>query len=235
MIKIIPFETLGHQDHGWLDARHHFSFARYFNRNRMGYPPLIVWNDDTIQGGTGFPMHSHDNMEIITYIREGSITHSDSMGNEGRIVKGQIQVMSAGTGIVHSEFNRESKATILFQIWIQASQRNVEPRWETREFPDPENGEWIVCASGKKQDKVRDAVLIHQNASLVVGKADKGTHLKYDVPDGRHAYLVAPDGKFESEAGPFKARDGVYVPGSTQLDIEATEPGSIVLVDIPLL
>lgn len=235
MIKIIPFETLGRQDHGWLDARHHFSFASYFNMSRMGFPPLRVWNDDTIQGGTGFPMHPHDNMEIITYIREGAITHEDSMGNKGRIVKGQIQVMSAGTGIVHSEYNREPEATTLFQIWIQASTHNVEPRWETREMPEPEIGKWIVCASGRKQDQNTNAVMIHQDASLVVGKAEKGTILEYNIPEGRHAYFVAPEGTFESEAGSFKARDGVYVSGPEDLKLEATSPGSIVLVDIPVI
>lgn len=235
MIQIFPFETLGHQDHGWLDARHHFSFANYLNRARMGYPPLRVWNDDTIQAGTGFPMHPHDNMEIITYIREGAITHKDSMGNEGRIAKGQVQVMSAGTGIVHSEFNREDGPTTLFQIWIQTNEWNARPRWETREMPEPEDGEWIVFASGREQDRETDALKVFQDAALLAGKAGKGKTLNYSLPEGRHCYLVPPDGQYDLSGKPVMARDGIYIKGPYEIALHAVESGSVVLADLPQL
>ena len=235
MIEIIPFETLGHANHGWLDARHHFSFASYLNRNRMGHPPLRVWNDDTIQGKTGFPMHPHDNMEIITYIREGAITHEDNMGNKGRITKGQIQVMSAGTGVFHSEYNLENEPTTLFQIWIQSGTWNVKPRYETREMPEPDGGEWIILASGREKDKDTNAVMIYQDASLLVGKAETGKNLTYDIPEGRHAYLVPPTGKYKLENEIFSKRDGVYITGPHNLNIEAVEAGTIVLADLPKL
>jgi len=235
MITIIPFETLGRQDHGWLDARHHFSFAGYLNRNRMGHPPLRVWNDDTIQGGTGFPLHPHDNMEIITYIREGAITHTDNLGNKGRISKGQIQVMSAGTGIVHSEYNREEGPTTLFQIWIESAVKNVEPRWETRKMPEPKDGQWVVVASGRKQDSKTDALMIYQDSALSVGRAEKDTVLNYSVAEGRHAYLVPPEGKFTISEKTISSRDGIYIQGPEEISLKAMEAGYVVLVDLPVL
>ena len=130
MISVFPFKQLGNHSYGWLNAKYHFSFANYYDPERCGFPPLIVWNDDTIQSGTGFPMHSHKYMEIITYIRKGAISHEDSLGNKGKTRTGEIQIMSAGTGITHSEQNLEDEETLLFQIWIQPNKNNIQPRWE---------------------------------------------------------------------------------------------------------
>ena len=130
MITIFPFNKLGTHDYGWLNAHYHFSFANYNNPEKNGFPPLIVWNDDCIQPDTGFPMHSHKDMEIITYIREGSITHTDNLGNQGITKAGEIQIMSAGTGITHSEFNYGNHKTLLFQIWIYPDKNALKPRWE---------------------------------------------------------------------------------------------------------
>ena len=135
MIDIRPFAGLGHANHGWLDARHHFSFAQYHDRNRMGWGAIRVWNDDTIAPNTGFEPHPHNDMEIITFVRTGAITHLDNLGHEGRTAAGDVQVMSAGTGIVHSEFNRESEDTTLFQIWIIPDRKGEAPGWGQREFP----------------------------------------------------------------------------------------------------
>ncbi len=123
MIDLRPFQSLGGANHGWLDAKHHFSFAEYHDPNRMGWGALRVWNDDTIAPGTGFPPHPHADMEIITYIRKGAITHRDHLGNIGRTEAGDVQVMSAGTGITHSEYNLEQEPTQIFQIWIRPSSR----------------------------------------------------------------------------------------------------------------
>src|SRR5438067_8579658 len=135
MIDIRPFNSLGHADHGWLNARHHFSFASYHDPDRTAWGRIRVWNDDQIAGQSGFPPHPHRDMEIITYVRTGAITHRDSLGNEGRTEAGDVQVMHAGTGIVHAEYNREGDPTTLFQIWIQPNRRGVKPGWATRQFP----------------------------------------------------------------------------------------------------
>ena len=118
MIELRPYRELGGAQHGWLDTRHHFSFAEYYDPKRMGWGALRVWNDDTIAPRTGFPPHPHRDMEIITYVRKGAITHKDNLGNQGRTEAGDVQVMSAGTGIAHSELNEEDEATQIFQIWI---------------------------------------------------------------------------------------------------------------------
>src|SRR5438067_5386156 len=151
MIELRAFNTLGGADHGWLNAKHHFSFADYYDPARTNWGKLRVWNDDTIASKTGFPPHSHKDMEIITYVREGAITHKDNLGNEGRTEAGDVQVMHAGTGIVHAEYNLEHEPTRLFQIWITPDRTGVKPGWGTRRFP--RRGEGLaVVASGREQD-----------------------------------------------------------------------------------
>ena len=135
MIDRRPFEGLGGANHGWLNAKHHFSFADYYDPDRMNLGAIRVWNDDEIAPGTGFPPHPHSDMEIVTYVRQGAITHRDSLGNEGRTAAGDVQVMSAGSGIRHSEYNRESGPTTLFQIWIMLNRRGGEPSWGAKPFP----------------------------------------------------------------------------------------------------
>ena len=135
MIKIHPYEKLGQHDYGWLKARYHFSFGDYYNPQRMGFGSLRVINDDVVQAGTGFPPHPHNDMEIITYVRRGAITHKDSLGNEGRTEAGDVQVMSAGTGIKHAEYNKEKEDTNLYQIWIEPREEGVAPRWDSAKFP----------------------------------------------------------------------------------------------------
>ena len=135
MIDHRPFGTLGAANHGWLDARHHFSFAGYHDPERTQWGSLRVWNDDTIAPKSGFPPHPHRDMEIITYVRKGAITHEDNLGNRGRTEAGDVQVMSAGTGIRHAEYNREDSETQIFQIWILPSATGLEPTWGTRPFP----------------------------------------------------------------------------------------------------
>jgi len=150
MIELRPFNTLGAANHGWLDARHHFSFANYHDPARVHWGALRVWNDDKIAAGTGFPTHPHSDMEIITYVRTGAITHRDSMGNEGRTEAGDVQVMSAGTGVRHSEYNLEDGETTLFQIWIRPDRAGEAPSWGQREFPlSGRAGSWVIVASGE--------------------------------------------------------------------------------------
>ena len=135
MVEVRTFETLGGFENDWLQARHHFSFGHYYDPQRLGHGALLVWNDDTIQPGRGFDLHGHRDMEIITYVRRGAISHGDHLGNRGRTLAGDVQVMHAGTGIMHEEYNREDEITQIFQIWIEPAELGVEPGWATREFP----------------------------------------------------------------------------------------------------
>ena len=185
MIDIRPFAGLGHADHGWLDARHHFSFASYLDRSRMGWGAIRVWNDDTIAAKSGFPPHPHSDMEIVTFVRTGAITHEDSLGNKGRTGAGDVQVMSAGTGITHAEFNLEDEATTLFQIWIIPDRTGEKPGWGQREFPRADrSGEWIVMASGSPEQD--DALAIRAEAKVVAAKLEAGQTVTYAADPSRH-------------------------------------------------
>lgn len=230
MIEIRPFETLGHANHGWLDARHHFSFARYYDPARESWGRLRVWNDDTIAAKSGFPPHPHRDMEIITYVRRGAISHQDSVGNEGRTEAGDVQVMSAGTGIVHSEYNLEQVPTQIFQIWIETDTPGAPPAWGAKPFPKGERaGRLVPLASGF----VGDADALHINASArVLGATLKaGETAEYTLGSGRHAYLVPAVGAVDVNGTRANARDGLAIRDEEMLRITALEDAEIVLVD----
>lgn len=235
MIELRPFETLGAANHGWLDARHHFSFAGYHDPARVHWGALRVWNDDTIQPGTGFPTHPHSDMEIITYVRKGAITHRDSMGNEGRTEAGDVQVMSAGTGVEHSEYNLEDEATTLFQIWIIPDKRGGKPRWGAKKFPkDARAGAFVPLASGIAGDA--DALPIRADARVLGATIKAGESVTYEIGDAsRHVYLVPATGKIRVEGGEetvkAKARDGVAITGLERMTVTAVDDSEVVLVD----
>ena len=231
MIELRPFESLGAANHGWLDARHHFSFASYHDPERVHWGSLRVWNDDTIAAGTGFPTHPHQDMEIITYVRKGAITHADSVGNQGRTEAGDVQVMSAGSGIRHSEYNREDEATQIFQIWIIPDEPGGEPTWGARAFPKDERaGQFVTLASGASNDD--DALPIRSNAKVLGATIKAGESLTYDTADReRHLYLVPATGKVRIEDVEAKARDGVAITQRDTITITALEDSEIVLVD----
>lgn len=233
-MDVVTLNELGAAEHGWLSARHHFSFADYMDPSRMGLGPLRVWNDDLIKAGTGFPMHPHRDMEIITYIRRGAITHEDSLGNKGRTVAGDVQVMSAGTGIVHSEYNLEEEDTTLFQIWIYPDKRGYEPRWETRQFPAADGHAALsVLASGREQDRGSDVLSIHQDAALLAATLQTGQSVRHDLPEGRGVYMVPARGQIDLNGMPIAERSGVAITGGEAIDIRAVEEAEIVLVDVP--
>jgi redox-sensitive bicupin YhaK (pirin superfamily) len=234
MIDVIPFQSLGLAKHGWLTARHHFSFARYYNPDRQGYPPLLVWNDDEIQAGTGFDMHPHDNMEISTYVRKGAITHRDNIGSEGRTAAGDVQVMSAGTGVFHSEHNEELEDTVLFQIWIHSAQRDVSPRWEARAFPKKTSNTLIPLVSGREIHKDQDPLHIYQDAAIFAGVISEDHTFTQMVEPGRHVYLVVSEGNVDVNGHIVNERDGVYIKDEHELVITASSHAEIVLVDLPL-
>ena len=232
MITLNRFETLGAFDNDWLSAKHHFSFGSYHDPRRMGFGALRVWNDDLIQPGAGFDPHPHRDMEIVTYIRKGAITHQDRLGNEGRTVAGDVQVMHAGTGIVHAEYNREDEATRLFQIWILPDRAGHRPGWETREFPKRPSGGFAVLASGRPRDAGSGALEIHQDAAVLGAVIEAGESVTYELGSDRKAYLVASEGRIEVNGVAADARDGVAVEGETTLTVTALETAEVVLVDV---
>jgi redox-sensitive bicupin YhaK (pirin superfamily) len=235
MIEIRPFDTLGHADHGWLDARHHFSFASYRDPARMGWGNIRVWNDDTIAPHTGFDPHPHNDMEIVTFIRTGAITHRDSLGNEGRTAAGDVQVMSAGTGIVHSEHNREAEPTTLFQLWILPDSKGDAPGWGQREFPrEDRTGRWVILASGDPAGDDAQAnrpLPIRADARVLAARLEPGQTLDYAADPSRHLYLVAPSGRILVNGVEAQPRDGVAITGETALSLVAPEGAELILVD----
>ncbi len=228
MIDIRPFASLGHADHGWLDARHHFSFANYHDPARMAWGAIRVWNDDTIAARSGFPPHPHRDMEIVTYVRTGAITHQDSLGNKGRTPAGDVQVMSAGSGVTHSEFNLEDEATTLFQIWIETDRRGVAPGWGMMPFPkDARDGAFQLLASGEADD---GALTIHADAKILGATLAAGSSIDYAADPARHLYLVS-SAPVTVNGVTAEARDGIAVTGEERLHIVATAEAELVLVD----
>lgn len=229
MIDVRPFGGLGHANHGWLNARHHFSFANYHDPVRMGWGAIRVWNDDEIGPQTGFPPHPHANMEIVTYVRTGAISHRDSLGNEGRTPGGDVQVMSAGTGIQHAEYNLEGEQTTLFQIWIIPDAAGGQPNWGQRAFPKADRaGQWVTLASGKGEG---DALPIRADAKVLGATLEAGETLTYDADPTRHIYLVPATGAITINGIPANARDGIAITGEERLVIEAVDEAELVLVD----
>ena len=232
MIQLTPFAELGRFRVGWLDAHYHFSFAGYHNPARMGFGPLRVWNDDRIEPGSGFDMHPHRDMEIITYVRRGAITHTDHLGNKGRTAAGDVQVMSAGTGIRHAEHNLEAEVTELFQIWVTPRTTGRTPAWATRRFPGTDRaGRLVALASG--QAGMDEALPIDQDATLFGATLAAGQSIAHELGHSRLAYLVASRGSLTINQIQAAARDGVAVRDVARLDITATADSELLLFDLP--
>jgi redox-sensitive bicupin YhaK (pirin superfamily) len=230
MIERRPFDRLGGADHGWLKAKHHFSFARYYDPERLGHGALRVWNDDEIAPNTGFPPHPHSDMEIITYVRQGAITHEDSLGHKGRTEAGDVQVMSAGSGIHHAEYNREPVPTTLFQIWIEPSKGSGEPSWGAKPFPRGDrSGRFVTMASGFGGDT--DALPIRAKARVLGATLKAGETAKYELGPARHGYLVPAKGSVEVNGVRIETRDGAAITDEALLAVKALEDAEIVLVD----
>ncbi len=230
MIERRAFEQLGGANHGWLDAKHHFSFAGYHDPARMGWGALRVWNDDTIAPGTGFPAHGHADMEIITYVREGAITHRDSLGNEGRTGAGDVQVMSAGTGIRHSEYNQEAVPTTLFQIWIIPDGRGQPPSWGAKPFPKADrSGQFVALASGRPGDG--DALPIRADARVLGATLKAGESAEYRLGKDRRGYLVSAQGEVDVDGVGLAPRDGAAIRDVEMFRVTARSDAELVLVD----
>jgi quercetin 2,3-dioxygenase len=233
MIELRPFSSLGKANFGWLNANHHFSFGRYMNHDRMAWGRLRVWNDDEIAAGTGFDPHPHRDMEIITYVREGVITHKDSMGNEGRTEAGDVQVMSAGTGVVHAEYNLEPGRTTLFQIWIVPDRQGVKPAWGAKKFPkEKREAGFEVLASGRPQDEGNDALPINVDGAVLATTMKKGQTLVQPLGPGRAAYLVPARGAITVNGTAAQARDGIAIRDERDFTITAEQDAEIVMVEV---
>jgi hypothetical protein len=232
MFKHFPVKSLGHANHGWLKSMHHFSFANYYNPSRMGFGKLRVVNDDWVEPGMGFPPHPHRNMEIISFIRSGAVTHQDNTGNKGVTKTGEVQVMSAGKGIVHSEYNRTKEPLTFYQIWIETNKKNVSPRWESKKFPAKQTKALTLLVSGYPEDK--DKVLfINQEVRIFAGKLAKGSIVEHDIK--HQAYILASNGMFKVEDEntniTMNKGDGMEVTKSNSILLRAATDCEIIIID----
>jgi redox-sensitive bicupin YhaK (pirin superfamily) len=229
MITIYPYQSLGNANHGWLNARHHFSFASYYNPNRMGFGLLKVINDDIIDANSGFAEHPHTDMEIITYVRSGAITHKDSNGNEGRTEAGDIQVMSAGSGIRHSEYNFENDKTNIFQIWIEPSKLGVKPRWDSALFPKDLIKDSLPLLVSKEDDKA--PLFIYQDAQIYGGNMLKDTKIIHKIKN--QIYILISKGQIKINDKIINKGDGAEIINLSEINIESLTDSEILIIDVP--
>lgn len=232
MITVYPFETLGGANLGWLKSKFHFSFADYYNPDRIEFGKLRVINDDFIKAGSGFDMHQHRDMEIITFVRSGAITHKDSRGNQGRTGAGNVQVMSAGSGIFHSEYNMESEDTTLYQIWIHPNKKSVEPQWGAAEFSNRTvEKELPLLVSGRKEDEGKGALFINQDAAILGGQMKAGAEITQPIK--YQGYLLVSSGEIEILGAPLRKGDGIEIVDHDTVTIKALSDAEVILIDVP--
>ena len=231
MLTIRPSDERGHARHGWLDSRHTFSFADYRDPQHMGFRALRVINEDRVEPGKGFGKHHHDDMEIVTYVLDGALAHQDSLGNGASIEPGEVQRMSAGTGIDHSEFNHSAEERVHFlQIWILPERRGLAPSYEQRAFPFAERrGELLLVASRDGRD---GSVTVHQDVEIHAGKLGPGARVVHALRPGRHAWLQVARGAIEANGRPLRAGDGLAASDEKQLEIRATADAEVLLFDL---
>ncbi len=233
MIQVQSFDDLGAFRNDWLNARHHFSFGHYHDEARMGVGALRVWNDDEIAAGKGFAPHPHKEMEIITYVREGAITHRDSLGNEGRTEAGDVQVMHAGTGITHAEYNLEATPTRIFQIWLMPNKRGVAPGWGARAFPRERANALHVLADGRAE-RDAGALPLYADGAVLAGTVKAGQTLVQNLAEGRAAYLVPATHPVRVNGVLVPMRSGVTITGESSFTISADADAEIVMVDVAI-
>ncbi|MGU7784253.1 pirin family protein [Burkholderia sp. PU8-34] len=224
------WESLDEADIGWLRAKYHFVVSADGNPEHGALGPLIVWNDDEIAVGSGFPMHGHRDMEIVTYVRQGVLGHRDTLGSEGTIRAGEVQVMSAGTGIRHAEFNVGDTPLKVYQIWLLPRTSGEAPRWETKPFPEGErSGGFVVLASGFADDA--QALPIRADARLLCAAPKAGERIRQTLGPARRAYLVVASGSIEVNGERMGPRDGVAITDVAGAEIVAFEDSELVMVD----
>ena len=226
-------EERGKANYGWLDTKYSFSFARYYDPDKMGFGLLRVLNDDIVLPDSGFGTHPHDNMEIITIILDGQLQHKDSMGNGSVIKAGEVQVMSAGSGVTHSEFNPSKTEKVnLLQIWIYPKEENIEPRYDQKSFPKNERKNKLITAvSGYSEN---GPLYIHQNAEIKLGYFDKGNKINYQIRNGNGVYLFVIEGHLKIVNEDLLRRDAIGIYNITEFNIEVAETSEFVLLKIPM-
>jgi len=231
VIKIRKSQERGHFDHGWLETFHTFSFDEYRDPHHMGFRKLRVINEDRVKPGEGFPTHSHQNMEIITYVLEGALEHKDSMGNSSVIKAGEVQRMSAGTGVTHSEYNHSKSETVHFlQIWILTEQVGIQPGYEQKMFSRDEKLNQLRRVASR--DGRDGSVTVHQDINLYDSILEANQELVYEVPHGRHVWIQVTDGKIKVEDEMLGAGDGVSVSDEKRIRLAAAEKASFLLFDL---
>ncbi|MFM0643828.1 pirin family protein [Paraburkholderia bryophila] len=224
------WQSLDRADHGWLRAKHHFAVSADGNAAHAPLGPLVVWNDDEIAAGSGFPMHGHRDMEIISYVRQGVLGHRDTLGSEGVISAGDVQVMSAGAGIRHAEFNRGDVPLKLYQIWLRPRETGGTPRWDTKPFPRGDrSGRFVVLASGFTADE--DALPIRADARVLGAMLKTGEQVRYELAARSQAYLVVASGRIEVNGEHVGPLDGVAITQVAAAQISALEDSELVMVD----
>jgi len=231
-MQIRPSNERGHFNHGWLDSYHSFSFGRYVDKNWMGFSALRVINEDVIQPGQGFGMHSHDNIEIITYILKGELAHKDNIGNVKTIKRGYIQLMTAGTGVSHSEFNASATEPVhLLQIWILPNQLNLTPGYEDKFFdPELKLNQWCLLAS---QTGTQDSLIVHQDIALYVSQLTDAYELTYHTRLNRKAYLQMALGSAVVNSKPLQTGDAALFDADEAIQIKALGSAEVLLFDLP--
>ncbi len=231
-MQIRPSNERGHFNHGWLDSYHSFSFGRYVDKNWMGFSALRVINEDVIQPGQGFGMHSHDNIEIITYILKGELAHKDNIGNVKTIKRGYMQLMTAGTGVSHSEFNASATEPVhLLQIWILPNQLNLTPGYEDKFFdPELKLNQWCLLAS---QTGTQDSLIVHQDIALYVSQLTDAHELTYHTRLNRKAYLQMALGSALVNSKPLQTGDAALFDADEAIQIKALGSAEVLLFDLP--
>jgi quercetin 2,3-dioxygenase len=231
-MKIRNSSARGHANRGWLDSYHSFSFADYYDPNWMGFSVLRVINEDVVAPAQGFGMHSHDNMEIITYVLQGNLAHKDSLGNVEVIHQGHVQRMTAGTGIRHSEFNAsDSESVHLLQIWILPNQQNLKPSYEDKFFTDAQKqNKWCLLASENGEE---GSLIVHQDMALLATKLSERNSLEYALKENRSAYLQVASGSIEIDHRQLNAGDAAMFDAAQTIEIHAIDNTEILLFDLP--
>lgn len=217
MIDVRHRTTLGRSSQDWLEARHHFSFGNYHQPGREAWGCVRAWNEDIIQPKSGFPMHPHRDMEIVTFVRAGVLTHEDSLGNSGRTAAGGIQVMSAGSGIRHAELNLEDAPLSLAQIWIEPDRPDEDPRWTHSQAPEPDGRtQWTLLVSGRARP---GTLAIRADAEILIGRVSKGDDLVYETLRKRRLYLIVTEGDGEINGLPIASGDGVAIRNEARISL----------------
>ncbi len=231
MITVRKSEERGHANHGWLDSRFTFSFAEYYDERFMGFRALRVINEDHIQPGRGFGTHSHRDMEIITYVLAGALEHKDSMGTSSVIRPGEVQRMSAGTGVSHSEYNQSAAEVVhLLQIWIVPERRGVVPSYEQRDFPAAERRDRLRLVASR--DGRDGSVAVQQDVALYAALLARGAEVRHELAAGRHAWLQVASGGIEVNGHALSAGDGAAISGESALRIAAADVSEVLLFDL---